>query len=166
MIRSRFARSANSSKIFGKRHTILISSHILPEVEMTCNRIIVIQHGRILASDTTENLVKTVHAGGLIKVEVRGPDRRSEGEVASVVADVAVAGSAGQAKMGLCRSTLSQRRALIRARRFFKAVASSGWTLRELTRKRTSLEDIFVEVMREEDEAEEERRESRGSVLR
>jgi len=48
----------------------------------------------------------------------------------------------------------------------YQAVASNGWTLRELTRSRTTLEDIFVQITHEEDEAEEERREQRRSVLR
>src|SRR5206468_2872291 len=60
-------------KDLGKRHTILLSSHILPEVEMTCNRVIIIHRGKILASDTPDNLVRTLNAGGLINVEVRGP---------------------------------------------------------------------------------------------
>jgi len=48
----------------------------------------------------------------------------------------------------------------------YQAVAWRSWTLRELTRTRTTLEDIFVQVTREEDEAEEDRREQRRSVLR
>src|ERR1700687_5607518 len=60
-------------KDLGKEHTILLSTHILPEVEMTCNRVIIIHHGRILASDTPDSLMKTLNAGGLIQVEVRGP---------------------------------------------------------------------------------------------
>jgi ABC-2 type transport system ATP-binding protein len=60
-------------KDLGKEHTILLSTHILPEVEMTCNRVIIIHHGRILASDTPDSLMKTLNAGGLIQVEVRAP---------------------------------------------------------------------------------------------
>ena len=67
-------------KDLGKRHTILLSTHILPEVEMTCNRVIIIHHGRILASDTPESLTKTLNAGGLIQVEVRGPGLGSAGQ--------------------------------------------------------------------------------------
>jgi ABC-2 type transport system ATP-binding protein len=40
----------------GRRHTVLLSSHILPEVEMTCNRVVIMREGRILAADTPENL--------------------------------------------------------------------------------------------------------------
>src|SRR5437867_18078 len=68
-------------KDLGKRHTILLSTHILPEVEMTCNRVIIIHRGKILASDTPANLMKTLHSGGLIQVEVRGPRDEVEAKV-------------------------------------------------------------------------------------
>src|SRR5437867_10091954 len=68
-------------KDLGKQHTILLSTHILPEVEMTCNRVIIIHRGRILASDTPGNLMKTLHSGGLIHVEVRGPRDEVEAKV-------------------------------------------------------------------------------------
>src|SRR6266404_5611442 len=71
-------------KDLGRRHTILLSSHILPEVEMTCNRVIIIHHGKILASDTPENLVRTLNAGGLINVEVRGPGSEVQAKVRNV----------------------------------------------------------------------------------
>jgi len=151
-------------KDLGKRHTILLSSHILPEVEMTCNRVIIIHHGRILASDTPENLVKTLHAGGLINVEVRGPGvdvqaamRKVEGVESSDcrLGDDGFVNVSVQPKAGI-----DPREAI------YKLVSASGWTLRELSRKQTSLEDIFLEVMREEDEAEEDRREGRRSELR
>ena len=48
----------------------------------------------------------------------------------------------------------------------YQTVAGNGWTLRELTRARTTLEDIFVQITRDEDEAEEERRDQRRSILR
>ena len=149
-------------KDLGKRHTILLSSHILPEVEMTCNRVIIINKGRILASDTPENLVKTLHAGGLINVEVRGP----ASEVAAKLRDVAgVAGVETRAgKDEFVRVAVEPQAGTDPREGIFKTVAASGWTLRELVRNRTSLEDIFVQVMREEDEAEEERRESRRGL--
>ena len=149
-------------KDLGKRHTILLSSHILPEVEMTCNRVIIINKGRILASDTPENLVKTLHAGGLIHVEVRGPAV----EVAAKLRDVTGVASVeiGTGADEFVRVTVEPKAGSDPREEIFKTVMASGWTLRELVRQRTSLEDIFVQVMREEDEAEEERRESRRGL--
>ena len=135
---------------------------MLTEVEMTCNRVIIINKGRILASDTPENLVKTLHAGGLINVEIRGP----ASEVAAKLRDIAgVTGVETRAGNDEFVSVSVEPQAGTDPREgIFKAVATNGWTLRELVRDRTSLEDIFVQVMREEDEAEEERRESRRGL--
>jgi len=149
-------------KDLGKRHTILISSHILSEVEMTCNRVIIIHKGRILASDTPENLVKTLHAGGVIHVEVRGPAE----EIVARLRDVAgVAGvTTGAGTDDFVRVTVEPQAGTDPREGIFQTVVARGWTLRELVRQRTSLEDIFVQVMHEEDEAEEERRESRRGL--
>src|SRR5437763_3698791 len=55
----------------GKHHTILLSTHILPEVEMTCSRVVIINRGKIEASDTPENLVNALRAAGGIRVEAK-----------------------------------------------------------------------------------------------
>src|ERR1700728_4882675 len=58
-------------KNLGKRHTILLSTHILPEVEMTCSRVIIINKGRIEASDTPQNLLAQLRASGGIQLEAK-----------------------------------------------------------------------------------------------
>ncbi len=151
-------------KDLGERHTILLSSHILPEVEMTCNRVVIIHRGKILASDTPDNLTKTLHAGGRINVEIRGPGV----DVQAKMRDVAGVDSI-ECKVvddGFVRVTAQPKGGADPREALYKVVAANGWTLRELSRSRTTLEDIFVQVTREEDEAEEERREARRSVLR
>src|SRR5471032_716586 len=60
-------------KDLGKKHTILLSTHILSEVELTCSRVLVINRGRIEASDTPANLTKLVRGGGSILLEVKAP---------------------------------------------------------------------------------------------
>ncbi|HEX3987957.1 MAG TPA: ABC transporter ATP-binding protein, partial [Verrucomicrobiae bacterium] len=60
-------------KELGTRHTVLISSHILPEVEITCNRVMIMRDGRILASDTPENLEKSMGRTGHIIAEIAAP---------------------------------------------------------------------------------------------
>jgi len=62
-------------KSFGKEHTILISSHILPEVSVLCERVVVIHEGRIIAVDKPQNLSVRLRGTEQIKVEVRGPQR-------------------------------------------------------------------------------------------
>jgi ABC-2 type transport system ATP-binding protein len=151
-------------KDLGKRHTILLSSHILPEVEMTCNRVIIIHHGKILASDTPENLVKTINAGGLITAEVRGPGSDVQAKMRTIEGVESVECQMGED--GIVRVTAQPKAGNDPREAIYKIVAANGWTLRELSRSRTTLEDIFVQVTRDEDEAEEERRESRRSTRR
>src|SRR5580693_5604215 len=60
-------------KMLGRHHTVLISSHILPEVEMTCNRVLIMREGRILAADSPENLQRTMGKNGQIIAEIAAP---------------------------------------------------------------------------------------------
>jgi ABC-2 type transport system ATP-binding protein len=149
-------------KDLGRQHTILLSTHILPEVEMTCNRVIIIHRGRILASDTPENLMRTLHAGGLIRAEVRGPASEVQAKMRGLdgVADVrCTVGDDSYVNVEIEPKAGADPR-----EKLYQAVAASGWTLRELSRSRTTLEDIFVQITRDEDEADEERREARRSL--
>ena len=66
-------------KNLGKQHTILLSTHILPEVEMTCSRVIIINKGRIEACDTPENLLGRIRTAGGVIVEAKvGSDNGAE----------------------------------------------------------------------------------------
>src|SRR3979490_344071 len=58
-------------KNLGKHHTILLSTHILPEVEMTCSRVIIINKGRIEASDTPQNLLDQMRTAGGVRLEAK-----------------------------------------------------------------------------------------------
>jgi ABC-2 type transport system ATP-binding protein len=151
-------------KELGRSHTILLSSHILPEVEMTCQRVIIIHRGRILASDTPANLVRRLHAGGVIQLEARGPVDELQAKLRELpgVGGVEVR----EGTDGFFEIEIEPRDGQDPREAIYRLMVANHWTLRELTRKRTSLEDIFVQVMREEEEAEEDRREGRRSHLR
>ena len=60
-------------KDLGQQHTVLLSSHILPEVEMTCNRVVILHEGKILAADTTENLQQLLSDHGQIIAQIAAP---------------------------------------------------------------------------------------------
>ena len=134
----------------GPRHTILLSTHILPEVEMTCQRVLIIHRGRIVASDTTEHLRSLMHG--------RRADRRRDPRPAerhSPAASVASRRSARRrlpatASGGATRWS-ARRTADLRADVFGMA-AARGWGLRELRLEKKSLEDIFVSLTRGEPE--------------
>src|SRR5262249_34905068 len=60
-------------KDLGRTHTILLSTHLLPEVEMTCSRILILHEGRMLAADTPQNLEQRFDGGGQVVAEIAAP---------------------------------------------------------------------------------------------
>jgi ABC-2 type transport system ATP-binding protein len=135
----------------GKRHTILLSTHILPEVEMTCNRVIIINKGRIVASDTPENLTKTLEGGGTVRAEIRGDHAAIERELRSLPGVKNVTFEPGGDDF-IRATVFAPPRNDVRVHIYEKAAANK-WTLRELSRVRQTLEDVFVSITRVEPSA-------------
>lgn len=133
-------------------HTVLISSHILPEVEMTCSRVMIMLDGKILASDTTENLQRQMADKGQIIAEIAAPilDLKQAWAEIPEVEHFDVAPSAGE----FHRCALVARDGHDLRPQIFTLVQQRGWVLRELTRSRHSLEDIYVQVTRPNEEEE------------
>ena len=127
----------------GRQHTILLSTHILPEVEMTCTRVIIIHQGKIEACDTPEHLLGQIRRAGGVVVEAKtGNDNgASELEKISGVREVATE-SDGDWKIFSLRveSGVDVRPEI------FNLASARRWTLRELTQRRATLEDVFVEL--------------------
>ncbi|MEY2409874.1 MAG: gliding motility-associated transport system ATP-binding protein [Verrucomicrobiota bacterium] len=128
------------------RHTVLLSTHILPEVEMTCSRVLILHQGRILAADTPENLQKEMSESGQVIAEILAPlaDLQACWEA---VADV-VRFDMAPAEGDYIRCSLMARTGVDVRPQVFALACEHGWPLRELTRSRHSLEDIFVRVTR------------------
>src|SRR5262245_36164122 len=126
-------------KELGEQHTILLSTHILPEVEMVCERVMIIARGRIALSDTLRNL----QAGAVIGLEVRGPAPkvRSAIEVIDGVASVDFREGAqdGIATFDIRTHNDKDLREVISQR-----VTQNGWTIRGLEMRRRTLEDHFI----------------------
>jgi ABC-2 type transport system ATP-binding protein len=133
-------------KDLGQRHTVLISSHILPEVEMTCTRVLILHEGRILAADTTENLQRLISDEGQVVAEIAAPWEELQGfwEQVPEVEHFDLAPTEGD----FVRCALTARAGVDLRPQVFALVTQRGWRLRELTRSRHSLEDIFVRVTR------------------
>jgi ABC-2 type transport system ATP-binding protein len=135
-------------KDLGKHHTILLSTHILSEVELTCARVLVINRGRIEASDTPANLTKLVRGGGSIVLEVKapGPDVVARLEALPSVEDVEIdlPGEGGwtHAKI-FAEPGVDVREAV------YGIVRQNNWPLRELSRVKATLEEAFVELTQE-----------------
>ena len=130
-------------KDLSQRHTVLLSTHILPEVEMTCRRVVIIHRGKVVASDTPENLKRLREGGSDVVAEIRGP---AEDVRAKLAALPGVTGVAVTEAAGWCRAVVACEQESALRPLLFDAVARAGWGLRELRAERKSLEDIFVSL--------------------
>jgi ABC-2 type transport system ATP-binding protein len=132
------------------KHTTVLSTHILPEVEQTCNRVVIIDKGKIVAVDTPENLRFQLQGADRIYVEVEGPARDVIAKLKTLpgVMDVrAVAESDGRSRF----QVESQLKKDIR-KELARTIVQSGWGLLELNTVTMSLEDIFLKLTTAEEQ--------------
>ncbi|HYE79797.1 MAG TPA: ATP-binding cassette domain-containing protein [bacterium] len=126
-------------------HTILLSTHILPEVEMVCDRVIIINRGQIVAIDTVENLTRELTKTQMTSVVVAGPADQVKVAIRSVpgvlVTEQHKWDKPGQVHF-IVHANLSHD---IRGD-LAKAIVMAGFPLLELTAHTMSLEDIFLEL--------------------
>jgi ABC-2 type transport system ATP-binding protein len=129
-------------------HTIILSTHILPEVSSTCQRVIIINQGRLEAIDTPENLTARLQGHETIFTEVEGPAEEVAAKLQALRGVSRVSwkdGRAGRTQFEVAASKDHYLRAEIAA-----AVVQSGWKLHELRPIGLSLEEIFLKLTTDE----------------
>ncbi len=126
-----------------KEHTIILSSHILPEVEATCERTIIIAAGRIVASGSPDELKQRITASSRLIAEIKG---------AADAVTSGVSGLDGVEKVeaslvdGWNRLIIDSRAGKDPREDIYALSSKNGWTLREIRREVASLEDYFVQI--------------------
>jgi len=131
----------------GKEHTVILSTHVLPEVEETCRRIIVIHEGKIVADGSTEDLMAQARDTGTkrtIVIEVKGDDVAGEVVKLSNVDEVT---SESQAE-GRTRLTLAVGSGPDPRPEIFRLAKQKDWVLWELHEETASLQDLFSQLTR------------------
>lgn len=133
----------------GGEHTVILSSHILPEVSMLCSRVLIIHQGQIVAEDTPKDLAERLQGVEKLEVEIQGPKAEILEALNGIlgVAEVTASGDDNrniylvQARRGLdLRATIS------------KVVINNGWSLLNLRLMNMSLEEIFLTLTTDEEE--------------
>jgi gliding motility-associated transport system ATP-binding protein len=129
-------------------HTIILSTHILPEVSQTCQRVVIINRGKVVAVDTPDNLTSRLRGSETmyLQVDAAGADAASVLQRVSGVTRVAIADTKQQV-VGYEVDSESGRDV---RRELAAAVVGRGWGLLELRPMRLSLEEIFLHVTTEE----------------
>jgi ABC-2 type transport system ATP-binding protein len=136
-------------KNLGGQRTIILSTHILPEVSMTCQRVVIINEGRLIAVDTPDNLMARLQKGTKILAEIEGPpdDIMKELKGVSGVTNIEKKDAKSDNTFTyLIDSTIDRD---IR-KELFAAVSKNGWLLTEIRQIDMSLEDIFLKLVTEE----------------
>jgi ABC-2 type transport system ATP-binding protein len=131
-------------KALAGTHTIILSTHILPEVSMTCDRVVIINKGKIAAVDTPQNLTSRLKGGQKIRVEVQAPEKPLQDALTHIsgINRVQIESVAGGHLIATVESAEGQDlRSQIAAK-----VIEKGWPLYELRGVSLSLEEIFLEL--------------------
>lgn len=125
-------------------HTVVLSTHILPEVEQTCHRVIIIDHGKIVAVDTPKNLRSQLQGAERISIEVQGPFSEVVSKLKAMpgVVDVQKVGDLdGRHKLQIESELQKDLRSDLA-----RTIVQNGWGLYELQSATMSLEDIFLKL--------------------
>jgi len=138
----------------GKR-TVILSTHILPEVSMTCQRVVIINEGKVIAVDTPERLTSQLQKSTQIFLEVEGPRDEVTGALEKVHGVMLVA-EKGEGSNGAYSYLVETRRDLDVRRELAAAIVQKKWGLLELRAIELSLEDVFIRLVTEEQASEEE----------
>ncbi len=140
----------NLIKSLAGEHTIILSTHILPEVSATCDRVTIIKRGKIVATDSPERLVQRLTGKGGYRLELRGETERALAVLSSVpgVSDAQLLSTeglaAGHARFQVTTGAEDLGSAIA------AQVVNEGLELFELSRNRASLEDVFIDLTMEE----------------
>jgi len=139
----------NVIKDMGKKRTIILSTHILPEVSAICERVLVISNGAIVADDKPENLAGTAIGTRSMMVRIAGPS----GSVRTILDNlegVKTASSLGKKEPDSCDFLIESNRGVDIRRPLFNALSKEGYPLLMLRPQSDSLEDIFLKLTEEE----------------
>jgi ABC-2 type transport system ATP-binding protein len=131
-------------KELGKECTVLLSTHILPEASMTCDRVIIINEGRIVAEDRIENLSSLISGSKRIRLEVEGPAEKVAERLRQIKGILQVSYEDSHYIVE-CSAEQDPRGKIM------ETIVQGGWTLLSLESMEMSLEDIFLKLTTEEE---------------
>lgn len=141
-------------KSLGGKSTIILSTHILSEVSLTCNRVCIIDHGQIIAVDDTDNLEHQTN----VRLEIFAPNQERFIEAAAQLKEVGPVECEGQSQLPesehpLLKFVVRDIRDRVGAHRaLFSLAAAQGWEIYSLHDERVTLEDAFIRLINKHQE--------------
>jgi ABC-2 type transport system ATP-binding protein len=138
-------------KSLGSDHTVILSTHILPEVSMTCNRVAIINEGKLVKIDTPDNLTTQLRGSESILLEVEGPVAEVQAAFSQHNLVTAVSAQPGR-RDDLADYKVEAAVGSDIRRDLAALVVNRGWGLLEMKSESLSLEDIFLKLTTKEEE--------------
>jgi ABC-2 type transport system ATP-binding protein len=129
-------------------HTIVLSTHILPEVAQTCQKVVIINKGKVVATDSPQALTERMHGAITMFVQAQGPSADVQRALQSIPGVVRVNLTEGRDEIG--NFDVDAEKGVDVRREVANAIVRGGWGLLELRPMRMSLEDIFLSLTTEE----------------
>ena len=144
----------------GEEHTVILSSHILSEVRAVCRQIMILSRGRLVASDTPDNLEKLFAGTATLELTIKG----GEEAVRAALAPFAEKLTCQPEEEGRLRVCLESQPSDELSERVFYACAGANLPILRMDQKKASLEDVFLELTAADPEQTEERTELKGEI--
>lgn len=135
----------NLIRELGERHTVILSSHILPEVQAVCDRIIVINKGKLVADDTPENLSKNLSSDHKLRLRVDGPEKEIARLLEKIPGMLTVS-KLGEREPGVYDFDVEGETDSDLRREIFKRLAERQWPILGMRSSEMTLEDIFLQL--------------------
>lgn len=136
----------NLIRSLGKKHTVILSTHILPEVQAICDRVIIINGGKIIANEKTADLNRVVGQSAKMKIKVAGPNREVLNMLRGLQGVLKV--ESDGIREGDTYSYLLETNPAIDVRKIiFNALAKHSWPMMGMESVEAELEDIFVKLI-------------------
>jgi len=148
-------------KELGRDHTVILSTHILPEVQMVCDRIIIINRGKIVADEKTEDIEKAVIGSRQIQLKICGPAKDVQDALRGL-SGIKYAEIIGERELQSTAFLVESVPGLDMRRAIFKLCASHAWPIIGMEAVGLNLEDIFISVVDEQD-AEPKKKKQKGN---
>lgn len=133
-------------KSFAGKKTVILSTHILPEVSMTCQKVVIIDHGKVVAEGTPESLARRLDKEVAVDVEVRGP----RVEIAKALSGIEGVADVVLPYLDDGRYQLRLNNAELRSK-VARTIVQNNWDLLEMRMREMTLEDVFVKLVTKEE---------------
>jgi len=137
-------------KSLSGNHTIILSTHILPEVSMTCQRVVIIAKGKIAAVDTPENLTRQLQGSDRIYLEAAGPEQSITGKIKEIEGVLRVESRKLDGNNAFSYSVETELKKDVRGQ-LARKIVESGFDLLEMRTMSMSLEEVFLQLTTKEE---------------